>query len=275
MSLKAYLNEHSLNGLQNGCLNDKLNELCALLDITYRCLGGMNYVHKPGLLNAVVDAKGTKFSQLDTLVRTKNIQRDTLSRLRDTFQKSIQLNIAPVKDSYKYNGMEYRGSSIACAYEDAIVNDQDHIVLASFPNGGFDVAHMSVSKNDENTINLCNVTSSIGYGQYLSNVGLLNDYDKSSKLPPSDEQSIFVTNPDFEYTGKRETDTKAKRKVYCRKSKGDYWFIDGAHNDGGAHYEVFTADLRFKGSLSFFETDLDKIRIPKNNNEKKRKLHMQ
>lgn len=271
MALKTYLNESSLVGQFSDDLNQRLSSMCTLMNIVNEC-NGQIFIAKDKLNLRPINDKGNTLKELLNLQKKGVVKHDTVTLLLALVQRSKPMATISVGSTYTYNNRDYSSSSLAVVYEEVASNFDDFIVVASFPDAEFNVANISITKNNTTTKQAVNVTSPDGFSNLLVNKGLLARYDKKSKIAPGDEQSVLTKNPDFECTGKRETYTTKKRLVYFRKSKKEYWYIDGTHPDGSAHYEVFSQDGTFKGEHSFFDDDLDNVVLP--NSKKGRKLYM-
>ena len=271
MALKTYLNEASLAGQFGSDLNQGLSNMCSLLNLANEC-NGQIFIAKDRLKQQTLNAKSNTLNDLMSLEKKGVVKHDTATLLRTLLQKSKQMPAMPTGSTYTYNNKDCSSTSLSVVYEDVATNTVDFIVVASFPRAGFDVAKIAITKDKITTIQATNVTSYDGFSGLLVNNGILTKYDKKSKSAPTDEQSVLTKDPDFVCTGKRETATKKKRFVYFRKSKKEYWYIDGAHPDGNAHYEVFNHDGSFKGEHSFFDENLDNVRLP--GSKKNRTLYM-
>lgn len=270
MALKTYLNELSLVGQFGIDINQRLSDMCSLLNLVSEC-NGQIFIAKDKIKRQPVNAKGNTLSDL---LSPKNgvLNHDTVILLLTLLQKSNPIPSTPAGSTYTYNKKNCNSTSLSAVYEEVASNTVDFIVVASFPSAEFNVANISITKDNTTTKQVANVTSSEGFSNLLEINGFPTRYDKKSKIPPSDEQSVLTKCSDFECTGKRETYTTKNRLVYFRKSKKEYWYLDGTHPDGSAHYEVFSHDGTFKGEHSFFDDDLDNVVLPRN--KKNRKLYM-
>lgn len=266
MILHTYFNECSLNGQFNKDVETALRDFLSMHALTSRIDDSVFYILKQNFSNIVITNNGCKLSDLSRLVKAKVVSKETVDLFRDIIQKARTAVIASPDRNYSCNNKSCNNTNLVAAYEDSVQNAETKIVLlASFPNGGFNVAHVDVKKDGTNLLAIPNVTSPNGMRSFLANNNLLKSYDPNSTSAPTDGQTLCETNPDFEYTKKREQYTNGKRKVYLHKPTGDYWYVDSAHADGEAHYEVFSKNLKFRGTVSFFEKDLSKIRKPSKN----------
>jgi hypothetical protein len=76
--------------------------------------------------------------------------------------------------------------------------------------------------------------------------GLRLTYDRTSRDPPRDAETVLLQRPDrFERVGRFELN--GRRQVYCEVESGRLFYVDNLHYGASAHIEVFDAQERHIG----------------------------
>lgn len=161
--------------------------------------------------------------------------------------------------AYIYNGIDYKGSSVAEATEYNIVFKTDFSFLLNFSSTIFSETEFNIIKDDTQiSVNCANCEDKLL--SILKEKRLLSTYADNSKYSPRDIQTVLVDTNNFELTSL----VNHGRKVYRRINHNELWCVDNCHTGCSAHLEVFSGNHAFKGTSHIDVIDKH-LRPPKKN----------
>lgn len=140
---------------------------------------------------------------------------------------------------YDFSGKDYVGTSIAELAERKLrARDLDGFLM-NFEDSPFgDSTTIEILKDGKDPISVDCATSPESIEEWLIVHGFLKpdeEYDESSKFPPSDHQTVLRDSNIFVRTNY----LNKGRRVYRRSGTNELWCVDHSHAGKKAHIEVF------------------------------------
>ena len=132
-------------------------------------------------------------------------------------------------------------------------------MLVNFPRSRFANCSSALVIKNEDYIDLDCVEDKVSLQKLLDKILQLNtfEYDDSSNIPPTDQQTILRDTSRFKSTSL----AFHGRRVYQEAKTAYYWYVDNLHYGKSAHLEVFNSqgihlgEANLEGQVDFNKND--------------------
>jgi len=279
--MEIFINEVSLEG-QYFTETEFTEAVKIFLDIFFTIKDKIKdkqiYTEESQLLVYYEAIKGSNFISSLNEIKDKRLKRAFIRTVFDKLEAKEWRGeqIHSINDYFDYvsptETRDVRNTSLAEAAERYLQHQDKLYLLVNFANSSFNQTHpqiqdcciISVVKNNEEAkpINLDGLDNKAGLKNWLEVRCRWSDfeYDDTSKVPPTDKQTVLRDSTRFEKT----SGVIQGRTIYRELRTDRYWYADNLHIGKAAHLEVFDktgkhlgeADLR--GNLNTLKKDLSK-----------------
>ncbi len=222
--------------------------------------------------------KGSNFMASLNRIKDRSLKQRFLEIVFDKLNSKEwrQEQVHSAHDNFNYvsptETRDVRNTSLAEVAERRLQHQDKLYLLVNFANSSFNQVHpylrdcylIPIVKNNEEAypIQLDGLNNKTGLKNWLEVRCRWSDfeYDDTSKVPPTDKQTVLRDSTRFEKT----SGVIQGRTIYRELRTDRYWYADNLHIGKAAHLEVFDktgkhlgeADLR--GNLNTLKKDLSK-----------------